>query len=160
MTVRPALKARLIAEATRCAYCGAALVDQAELAEYHQDLGSFPDGTEGYPDDWAPGVAEAVESYFLRRELLGPGPEGAYPEIDHRVPKSRGGSDEEWNLSVACGPCNQRKGARSLWAFLNEERDYFGPAPSDLLAILRPRGPFGTGSLDYHTRRSIKEIAG
>lgn len=159
MSIRPALKARLIAEATHCCYCGARLVDQAELAEYRALLPAWPYGTEGYPEDWAPGVAEAVDRFFAVREAIGPGPDGAHPEVDHRVPQCRGGSDDEWNLSVACGPCNLAKRDLPLWAFLNEGRDDFGPAPSKLTAILRRRGPFGTGPLDYQARRFLKEIA-
>lgn len=31
-------------------------------------------------------------------------------QIDHVVPRSRGGSDDMRNLALACGPCNRRKG--------------------------------------------------
>lgn len=34
--------------------------------------------------------------------------------LDHKVPKSRGGSDEESNLTVACRSCNASKGNRTL----------------------------------------------
>ena len=34
--------------------------------------------------------------------------------IDHEVPRSRGGPDEEWNFLLSCYRCNQRKGARSI----------------------------------------------
>lgn len=33
-------------------------------------------------------------------------------EWDHRVPVSRGGTNDAENLVIACGPCNRRKGAR------------------------------------------------
>ena len=38
--------------------------------------------------------------------------------IDHIHPKSRGGSDRVSNLTLACFPCNQRKGNRDVRAFL------------------------------------------
>lgn len=33
--------------------------------------------------------------------------------LDHILPQSRGGQDEQENLATSCKPCNQRKGARS-----------------------------------------------
>ena len=39
-------------------------------------------------------------------------------QIDHIVPKSKGGSDRVSNLCIACGPCNQKKGNRPLSEFL------------------------------------------
>jgi 5-methylcytosine-specific restriction endonuclease McrA len=38
--------------------------------------------------------------------------------IDHIQPRSRGGSDRVSNLAIACIPCNQRKGALAIEAFL------------------------------------------
>jgi 5-methylcytosine-specific restriction endonuclease McrA len=38
--------------------------------------------------------------------------------IDHLHPRSRGGSDAIWNLTLACIPCNQRKGSQLLAVFL------------------------------------------
>ena len=34
-------------------------------------------------------------------------------QIEHMVPKSRGGSDRVTNLTLACGPCNQAKGTQT-----------------------------------------------
>jgi hypothetical protein len=39
-------------------------------------------------------------------------------QIEHIVPKAIGGSNRVSNLTLACGPCNMRKGARSIEAFL------------------------------------------
>jgi len=39
-------------------------------------------------------------------------------EIDHIHPRSKGGSDRVSNLTLACHPCNQRKGNRPLEQFL------------------------------------------
>jgi len=39
-------------------------------------------------------------------------------EVDHRFPKSRGGSDHLDNLVLACNTCNARKGAKSDTEFL------------------------------------------
>lgn len=35
-------------------------------------------------------------------------------EIDHVIPKSRGGTDDLDNLVVSCAPCNRRKYAK-VW---------------------------------------------
>jgi 5-methylcytosine-specific restriction endonuclease McrA len=38
-------------------------------------------------------------------------------QIEHIVPRTRGGSDRVSNLTLACGPCNQRKGAQTAAEF-------------------------------------------
>ncbi len=43
-------------------------------------------------------------------------------QLDHRIPKSRGGPDDITNRIGLCVNCNQRKGAKSWGRFLNEER--------------------------------------
>ncbi|NVZ11219.1 HNH endonuclease [Allochromatium humboldtianum] len=42
-------------------------------------------------------------------------------EIEHIVPRARGGSDRVSNLTLACRPCNQRKGSRSIEDFLKRQ---------------------------------------
>lgn len=39
---------------------------------------------------------------------------GVYLSIDHKIPKSRGGSHERGNLRVLCTTCNTRKGVKML----------------------------------------------
>ena len=39
-------------------------------------------------------------------------------QIEHIHPKARGGSNRESNLTLACGPCNQEKGAQPVEVFL------------------------------------------
>lgn len=39
-------------------------------------------------------------------------------QIDHIVPRARGGSNRESNLTLACEPCNQDKGAQPVEQFL------------------------------------------
>ncbi|HUE13308.1 MAG TPA: HNH endonuclease signature motif containing protein [Planctomycetaceae bacterium] len=34
--------------------------------------------------------------------------------VDHETATSRGGPDEEWNVLLACGRCNRRKGDRPI----------------------------------------------
>ena len=44
-------------------------------------------------------------------------------EIDHIRPKSLGGSDRVSNLTLACRPCNQKKGNRPVETFLAKKPD-------------------------------------
>jgi len=42
-------------------------------------------------------------------------------QVEHIVPKSRGGTDRVSNLTLACGPCNRRKGDRTVEDFLKRK---------------------------------------
>ena len=44
-------------------------------------------------------------------------------EIEHIRPRSQGGSDRVSNLTIACVPCNQKKGARPIESFLAKKPD-------------------------------------
>jgi 5-methylcytosine-specific restriction endonuclease McrA len=46
-------------------------------------------------------------------------------QIDHVLSKSRGGTDRVSNLTLACQPCNQRKGNRDLRDFLADDATRF-----------------------------------
>ena len=62
-----------------------------------------------------------VREYLLEkwgRKCAYCGAEHAPLTIDHIHPKSRGGSDRVSNLTLACFPCNQRKGNRDVAEFL------------------------------------------
>ncbi len=39
-------------------------------------------------------------------------------QIEHIIPKSKGGTNKVSNLTLACEPCNQKKGIKSIQAFL------------------------------------------
>jgi len=36
-----------------------------------------------------------------------------YPELEHKIPRSRGGSDLIQNLVLSCGKCNRKKGSKT-----------------------------------------------
>ena len=42
-------------------------------------------------------------------------------QIEHIVPKSKGGTDRVSNLTLACAPCNRRKGNRPVEDFLKKK---------------------------------------
>lgn len=91
-------------DGSACTYCGVPLVnfDTGEglvvvpwqpCPGGHGDVYPCPDGGHGP-------FLRAVAGY-------------RFPELDHVLPRSRGGSDSLHNLVLACGPCNGRKGART-----------------------------------------------
>ena len=45
-----------------------------------------------------------------------------YIQLDHRIPKSRGGPDDITNRIGLCGDCNRRKGRMAWGTFLDQER--------------------------------------
>lgn len=47
-------------------------------------------------------------------------------DLDHAIPRTRGGSNHIDNLLPACQPCNNRKGVKTVEEFLAYERDRLG----------------------------------
>ena len=73
-----------------------------------------------------------VREYLLEkwgRECAYCGMENVPLEIEHIVPKSRGGSNRVSNLTLSCRKCNQKKGNKPVEEFLNKK-------PARLLKIL------------------------
>ena len=65
-----------------------------------------------------------VREYLLEkweRRCAYCGAEDVPLEIDHIVPRSRGGSDRVSNLTLACHTCNQKKGNRPIEEFLRRK---------------------------------------
>lgn len=54
-------------------------------------------------------------------------------QLDHIVPRSRGGSDDPENLTPACGPCNASKGARELGEWLASRALELSASSADIL---------------------------
>ncbi len=62
-----------------------------------------------------------VRQYLLdkwERKCAYCGVSGVPLEIEHVIPKSKGGTDKISNLTIACVPCNQRKGNKFIDEFL------------------------------------------
>lgn len=75
-----------------CSYCGIALVPLGTIAAVAATVVK------------PTGVIDAAPGY-------------AWPSVDHKVPRHHGGTDDLDNLTLACVPCNTRKGTRSEWEF-------------------------------------------
>jgi hypothetical protein len=66
-----------------------------------------------------------LQGYLLREYLLAKWQRqcaycqmsGVPLQVEHLIPKSRGGSDRASNLVIACDPCNKRKGTRTAEEF-------------------------------------------
>lgn len=66
------------------------------------------------------------------------------PELDHKVPASRGGNDSRENLCYACRRCNQIKGVRTL--------EEFAAMPNDTLSRIDLDPETVTAALSYEGR--------
>ena len=85
-------------------------------------------------------------------------------EIEHLTPRSRGGSDRVSNLTLACTPCNQKKGNRTAAEFGYPELQTKAKAPSkDAAAInsirYREGGFSGRHGLTGRSLRAEREGA-
>ncbi|MDO0912153.1 RNA-guided endonuclease IscB [Streptomyces sp. DT2A-34] len=81
-----------------------------------------------------------VREYLLakwRRSCAYCGATGVPLNIDHIVPKARGGSDRVSNLVLACVPCNQDKAARPVEEFLARRPERLRKIRTQVKAPLR-----------------------
>ncbi len=65
----------------------------------------------------APDVSPGLRYRILARDgyrctYCGAGTEDVELQVDHIIPRARGGDTEPGNLTTACGPCNRGKGDR------------------------------------------------
>lgn len=77
------------------------------------------------------------------------GAENVPLEIDHIRPRSRGGSNRVANLTLACRPCNEKKGSRPAEVFLPKK-------PEALKTILSgAKAPLKDAAAVNATRRTL-----
>ena len=71
----------------------------------------------GYGSSWQKLRAFVLSNEPLCRECMGRGEIVPATDVDHIVPRSRGGSDDEANLQSLCHACHSRKTATRDGAF-------------------------------------------
>jgi len=65
-------------------------------------------------------------------------------EVEHIVPKTRGGSNRVSNLTLSCQPCNQKKSDQTVAEFGYPEVEKQAKAPlKDAAAAMQHHGEFG-----------------
>jgi len=74
---------------------------------------------------------------------------------EHRVPKSKGGTNMRANIDAACAPCNRAKGSTSAKAFLAMLRHPEGVPFNVLMAWSRRRIWLATHRACRNIRRSV-----
>jgi len=81
----------------------------------------------------------------------GAGPGGVPLNIDHIVPRARGGSSRVSNLTLSCVPCNRAKGARDVREFVTDA--------ARLTRILdRARAPLKDAAAVNSTRPALRRM--
>jgi 5-methylcytosine-specific restriction endonuclease McrA len=101
-----------------------------------------------------------LQGYLLREYLLEKwqrkcaycGAEGIPLQIEHLVPKSRGGSDRASNLTLACEPCNVRKG--------HQTADEFGYPQIQAHARVPLRDAAHVSSIKTRVVQQLREVFG
>jgi hypothetical protein len=77
-------------------------------------------------------------------------------EIEHVVPRARGGSNRPSNLVAACVPCNQRKGAQSVEVFLADRPAVLAKVKARLKAPLKDAA--AVNATRYAIGDALKEV--
>ena len=75
-------------------------------------------------------------------------------EVEHIVPKSKGGSDRVSNLTLACRACNQKKGNRSLSEFLAKKPELLKKIESKMKRPLRDASAINSTRWELYRRLS------
>lgn len=93
-----------------------------------------------------------VREYLLekwRRRCCYCGAQDTPLEVEHIVPRARGGSNRVSNLALACVPCNQQKGSQDV-------RDFLADKPDLLVRILQhARTPLNAAAAVNTTRWAL-----
>jgi hypothetical protein len=73
--------------------------------------------------------------------------------LDHLLPRSRGGTNDARNLAAACGPCNRRKGDKTLAEFGREE--LAAVIASRPLRLVEGPSPFPSAHASKRGKRTV-----
>lgn len=93
----------------------AALVENARFCDTHRRALAAARGTtkeRGYAGNWPKLRAMVLREEPLCRNCLEEGKTTSASEVDHIIPKARGGSEYRINLQALCKPCHSAKTLR------------------------------------------------
>jgi hypothetical protein len=118
----PSLQARADATVKAVRFVASAL----PVVQINMEIGSFD--TQKMQNPEISGISYQqgqLQGYLLREYLLAKWQRrcaycqtsGVPLQVEHLIPKSRGGSDRASNLVIACDPCNKRKGTQTAEEF-------------------------------------------
>lgn len=94
----------------------------------------------------------ALQGYEIREYLLEKwnrhcaycGKQDTPLEIEHIVPRAKGGSDRVSNLTLACEPCNKAKGTQNIADFLKKKPDVLKRLQAQMQAPLKDAAAVNT----------------
>lgn len=102
-----------------CSICGVLVMGGGTRCEAHRSIGRFGDKSRGsrhqrgYGSAWDRTRRRVIErdrglcQACLKVDVLTPG-----TDVDHVIPKARGGADDDRNLQLLCRACHRAKTAR------------------------------------------------
>lgn len=99
-----------------------------------------------------------VREYLLekhKRECVYCGAKNVPLEIEHIVPKSRGGTNRVGNLTLSCRPCNVSKGRRHVEEFLRNKPDVLKRVKKGMSSTLKDASV--VNATRWKLYRSLKE---
>ena len=121
-----------------CRFCHIAALSQ-ELVRFDTHLMQNPEVSGvGYQQGTLAGYE--TREYLLEKwnhQCAYCGQGGMPLEIEHIVPRSRGGTNRISNLAIACQPCNQAKGVLDVQTFLKDRPEVLRRILSQARAPLR-----------------------
>jgi len=102
-----------------CTKCGVLVSDGTARCDAHKHAGRFGDDRRGSRHERGYGAGWTKKREEVKRRDAGVCQEGlrlgqVHPgtEVDHRLPKARGGTDDLQNLQLICRACHKAKSAR------------------------------------------------
>jgi hypothetical protein len=120
------IRMRLVAlrDGWTCHYCSIRLIPTGEESSICKWVEAYDAGAWWLdPDRSSCSCGEHAPGERCTRPGSWAAPDGyAWPTIDHKIPRARGGGDSLANLVLACMNCNCRKGPRSYEFFVASSR--------------------------------------